>query len=101
MKIQQVKTRIFDGIIIYDMFYSNNKPLYTYLPITRLPSIVVNFDIEIVDENFVYFYNGDECELIPYYEKNKAHIDNILNENISECVIDFSNYLNFIYNLRK
>ena len=67
MKIQQVKTRIFDGIIIYDMFYSNNKPLYTYLPITRLPSIILNFDIEVIDENFVYF--AFNCHFLRLYIK--------------------------------
>lgn len=101
MKILRAESRIFNGQVIYDLYYENGKPLTTYLPITRLPTIIANFNIEIIDEGFVYFYDGREERLLPFYKENKVAINSLLNEVIGECILDFSNYLNFIYNLRR
>jgi hypothetical protein len=101
MKIIKAQSRIYDGQIIYDLVYKNGNLLCTYLPITRLPSFIVDYNVEFIDEGVVYYHDGKHEELLGFYNKAQKNIDALLNSVISECILDFSNYLNFIYNLRK
>lgn len=101
MKIVKAESRIYSGQIIYDLVYKNGNLLCTYLPITRLPSFIVDYNVEYIDEGVVYYYDGQMQELKEFYEEAQKGIDALLNNVISECILDFSNYLNFVYNLRK
>lgn len=101
MKIIKAESRIYDGQIIYDLVYKNGNLLITYLPVTRLPSFIVEYNVEFIDEGVVYYHNGKDEDLLSFYKKAQKNIDTLLNSVISECILDFSNYLNFIYNLRK
>lgn len=101
MKIIKAESRIYSGQIIYDLVYKNGNLLCTYLPVTRLPTFIVEYGIEYIDESFVYYHDNKVEDLLEFYTEAREGIDSLLNEVISECILDFSNYLNFVYNLRR
>ena len=101
MKIVKAESRLFDGKIIYDLVYRNGNLLCTYLPITRLPTFIMEYGVECIDEGVVYYHDNKMDELKQFYLESKKEIDELLNSNVKECILDFSNYLNFIYNLRR
>ena len=101
MKIEKVRTKELSGKIVYYFIYKNGDIVNTYLPITRLPSFITEYNIEIIDEGDVYYHDEVIEDLDSFYKANKSNIEELLTNVISECILDFSNYLNFIYQLRR